>query len=529
MALLRAGIHHSLHRRPGHGRSRRGPTLLAMAAASALTTFPISAIAVAIPTLHTDLGASIAELQWIATIFTLVMSASLIVAGRLADIFGRRLVLIIGAVLMAVGSTIAALAPTVLVAIGGVGVAGLGAAALLPASLSIVVNAYPPAERGLPIGIWGAASAVAQAIGPLAGGALTSEVSWRWIFWVCVIVAVGTVVVTVWAAEESRDETAERRIDSLGVALVAAALGALTLGVIQGPIWGFGSPQTIVLLAVAVVLGGAFVVWERRSAAPLVDLGLFKRRNFAGATIVLFVINFALIAAMFLLPIYLQELDGKTAVQVGILLLPLTGALVVTLPLGGPIADRLGALPPLAAGAAIAAAGLYMLSLDPSGIVAMALLGGGTGLALTPMNLAAMNAVPTRMAGSAGGLFTSLSSIGISLGIAVTGAAFNAIQLSTTVSGAAAKGIDLSAERATAIDGILAGSTTTASALEGFDSKARTTLEALARDAFSDGISGGLLIGAGVAAAGVVLALILIRRRPPADEIDGVQPVAVAP
>jgi EmrB/QacA subfamily drug resistance transporter len=529
MALLRPATHRGLHLIPETRHPRRLPTLVAMAAAAGIGQFPTSAIAVALPTVHQELDASLSELQWMITAFTLAMSAFLIASGRLADTFGRRRVLLAGTAVFAGGSVVAALAGTAGMLIAGTAVAGIGVAAMTPSSLSIVVSSYPPERRGLPIGVWGASTALAQAFGPLIGGALTGGPGWQWIFWLNVAVAGAVIAVALWATAETRDPDAEPHIDTAGLGLAAAGLLTLTLPIIQAPTWGWGAPQTIILLAVAVALVLAFGLVERRSSAPLVDFGFFRRRNFSGATTVLFVLNFALIVALFFLPLYLQEQLGFSATEAGVRLLPLMGMLIVMLPLGGPVAERIGALPPIAVGVGVTALSLFVLAgagVDTSyGDVwlPMALVGGGTGLALTPMNLAAMNAIPTRHSGSAGGVFTTLSGIGIAFGVAVTGAVFNSLQLSQTQSLAADRGIQVSAQQAQGLDGLLAGAPGARSTLAEFPHRTQEALEHVVREAFMHALGGAFRVGGFVALGGLLLALALIRRRPPADELEARQ------
>jgi EmrB/QacA subfamily drug resistance transporter len=524
MALIRHAIPRDLHLIPQVRHPRTLPTVLAMALAAGIGNFPPSAFAVALPTLHDQLNASLAELQWAITAYTLATSAFLIAAGRLADAFGRRLLLLGGTGLFVAGSALAALASAALGVIAGMVIAGLGFAAMLPASLSIVVNAYPPEKRGLPIGIWGAATVLFQGIAPLIGGALTGELSWRWIFWFQAAIAAVGMAIVLWATAESRNPEAERRIDVTGLALVAGALLTLSLAVIQAPTWGLTAPQTLILLAAALLLGGLFVVVEHRVRVPLVNFGFFRQANFTGATIVLFVGNFALIVGLFFLPLLLQEQLGYSATATGALVLPLIGAMVVMIPLGGPIAERIGPLVPIAAGLSLGAVGFFLLSgVDRQTAygdlwLPMVLVGGGNGLALTPMNVAAMNAIHARESGAAGGVFNTLSGVGIGFGVAITGAVFNAKQWSATQNLAGDRGIHLSKDKAIDLDGLLAGASGAQHTLSTFPKDAQRTIDQVVHEAFVQALDRAFLVGGLVALGGLALALALIRRRPPADE-----------
>lgn len=500
------------------------PTLLAMAAAAGIGNFAMAALPVALPQLHDQLDSSIGELQWAITGYALAASAFMIAAGRLADIFGRRRILVAGTAVFATGSVLAALAPTALVVIAGSVIAGLGFAAMLPSSLAIVVNAYPPRRRGVPIGVWGAATVLFQGLAPLVGGALTGAVSWRAIFWSEAAIAAAVAVTALWAAEESRDPDAERRIDAVGLAFAAAALLTMSLAVTEAPTWGLAAPQTLILLGAALVLGILFVRVERRSPAPLVNPAFFRQRNFTGATSILFVVNCAVIVAMFFLPLMLEELLGYSPAQAGVLLLPLIGAMVVTLPLGGPIASRLGPLLPLAAGMSALAAGLFLLSgVGPDSTYAdlwsaMVLAGAVTGLAMTPMNVAAMNAVPTRQSGAAGGVFATLSGVGIGFGVAISGAIYSARQISETQDLAAAAGVELSKQQAIDLDGLLTGAPGAERVLSSFADGADGAIRDAVTEAFTLGLASAFRFGAVVALGGLLLALLLIRDRPAADE-----------
>jgi len=533
MALLGNALHRAHHLHIPHSEGRhRGLVLATMALAVGLANFPTAAIVVALPVLHDELNASIAELQWTVTGYTLALSAFLIVAGRLADIYGRRAVLITGAALFVAGSALAALAPDGPVLIAGLVIAGLGGAALTPSSLAIVLSTYAPSERGLPLGVWGAASALGQGLAPLIGGVLTGELGWEWIFWFQAAVAGVVAVAAVAVAAESRDDQAERRIDVTGLAIAVGALTTLTLAAIQAPTWGLGSAQTLVLLGAAVVLSIAFVMVERRARNPLVDLSLFRHRNFSGAAVVLFILNFALIAALFLVPLFLQEQLGDSATKSGLQLMALIVGMAVGAPLGGPLAERLGPLPPLVTGGTMIAVALFLLSgVDLSTTYAdlwwpLLILGLGVGLSLTPMNLAAMNSVPTRMSGQAGGVFTTLSGLGIALGVAICGAVYNSAQLSETVSLAGAKGVKLSDAQAEDLDGLLSGASDAMAALAKFGAGAQKEITEAVHQAFVAGLGDGLRLGAFVAILGIVAALALIRREVPADEREG---GAVAP
>jgi len=509
----------------------RGQTLTATVAAAGIVQLPTAAIVVAVPTIHREFGTSIAELQWTVTAFMIPMTALLITAGRIADIFGRRLILLLGTALFAGGSLLAALSPGIELLLGGIAVAGIGGALLMPSSMSIITNVFTDERRGLAIGLWGAATELVSGVGVLIGGVLTGELDWRWIFWLCIAVAIVIAVLAWRGIPESRDPTVPRAVDLPGVALSATGLTALTLALIQGSSWGWGSPAIIALLVAAVVLFTAFTVNELRSAHPIIDFSFFRRRNFAGSTIVIFVLDFSFGALLFFLPLYFSEILGDSPLKVGILLLPLTATMVVGSPLGGRIAAATGPRPPIVGGLALMAVSVYWIStLDIHTTYAdlwipSALMGLGVGVSLTPMNLAAMNAISRNHAGTASGMLVTLSGLGATLGVAVTGAIFNQLFADRTVSEAAAAGVTVTADQALQIDGVLAGTPGATQTLDKLAGGRSAELTTAVHEAFVSALGTALKLSAGLIAAGLVLALILLRRSGPVDAEPVEEPV----
>jgi predicted MFS family arabinose efflux permease len=309
--------------------------------------------------------------------------------------------------------------------------------------------------------IWGAATDLVSGIGILAGGVLTGELSWRWIFVVNVAVAAVIALLALRATPESRDPTAPRQIDLPGAFLTATGLTAITLACIQGATWGWDSPAIIALLIGGVAVFAIIAVVERRTEHPLVNFDFFRRRNFLGATTTIFVIDFSFGAMLFFLPEYFQDMLGYSATETGALLLPLTGLMVIASPLGGRVAARVGPRPPIVIGLTAMLIAIYWistLSVDTGyaeGWAPTAIM--GFGLALTPMNLAARNAVSRHHAGAASGLLVTLSGLGATVGVAVTGAAFAEIQTTRTVDLVGQAGHTVSRSQAQELDGLLSG------------------------------------------------------------------------
>ncbi len=510
----------------------RPMTLWATVAAAGIVQLPTSAVVVALPTIHGQFNASLAELQWTVVAFYIPFTALLIASGRMCDIFGRRRTLLLGTALFAAGSAVAAIAPGAEILIGGIAAAGAGGAMMMPSSLAMLTNLFTGKSRGLAIGMWGAATELISGVGVLVGGVLTGQISWRWIFWVDVLFAVIIALLALRGGRESRDPTAPRSIDVAGVGLTAAALTCVTLALNEGSTWGWGSIQTVALLVAGVVLFTLFGLAERRARFPLIDFSFFRKRNFAGSTIVIFVMDFSFGALLFFLPLYFQEILGYSATETGLLLLPLTGLMVVGSPLGGKVAARVGPRPPIVTGLGLMAIAIYWistvsLSTDYAELwVPTAMMGFGVGFALTPMNLAAMNAISRDHAGAASGILVTLSGLGATLGVAVTGAVFQELQTSRTVSFAGDAGVRITTDQAQQLDGLLAGASDAERSLHQIAGSHAHAVHDATREAFVSALGTSLKLSAALVAAGLVLCLLIMRRTSPADAAPTVQVVA---
>jgi EmrB/QacA subfamily drug resistance transporter len=522
------------HRIPGVLSERgtsRPQTLTATVAAAGIVQLPTAAIVVALPTIHAEFGTSIAELQWTVTAFYIPFAAFLIAAGRIADIFGRRRALFAGTALFALGSALAAAAPDVEVLIAGLALSGTGGALMMPSSMSILTNVFTGEGRGAAIGAWGAATELVSGIGVLIGGVLTGALDWRWIFAVCIAFSVLVVVLALRGSPESRDPTISRDVDYPGVGLSAGFLTALSLALIQASSWGWGSAAVIGLLVAAVVLFVTLVVVERRAPNPIISFDFFRRRNFAGATIVIFVLDFSFGALLFFLPMYLQEILDYSPTEVGLLLLPLTGLMVVGSPLGGKVAARVGPRPPIAVGLGVMAIAVYLISTEASvdGSFSQlwlpsALMGFGVGFALTPMNLAAMNAISRDHAGAASGLLVTLSGLGSTLGVAATGSIFNEVFLVRTQTLVGEQGVDVDRTQAQQLDQTLSGASGASKTVDQIAGSKAHEVETAVREAFVSAFGTSLKLSVGLIVAGFVLAIALLRNTSPADA-DPVPPI----
>ncbi len=525
------------HRGPGPGTGGHGNQRLALAAmaiSSGVTSIPTSAVAVVIPEIHSEFNSSLGELQWTLVGFSLSYSVLLVLAGRLADVYGRKLFFLIGTVVYAAAALAAGVAPNTTVLIVAVVLMGAGAAILTPASLSIITDAFEPARRGTAIGIWAAASALISTVGPAIGGVLGAW-SWRSVFWINAPLAALFFAMTLLAARESRDSGADRHVDASGLATLAGGLTALTLVLNEGQQWGWLSARAIILFASAAVLLAAFVVLEPRVRNALVDFRFFRKRNFLGSNLALLVANFALAAILCFLPLYMEEVLGYSVIKAGLLLLPLGGTMGVALPLGGKISDRIGPRSPIVAGLAVTTVGCYLLTFinGDSGYndiwPGSLLVGAGVGLALTPLNTAAMNSIRRRAHGAAAGVLVTMSGIGATFGVALSGALFQSRQDSQTDSLLSATHLGLYEAQERAFSGLLAGSQPALHALQKLPGPAQAEITHAVRQGFTDGLGAAIWLALGITAAGMVLVAVVMQRAAPLPEEDEPDRLAAVP
>ncbi len=408
--------------------NRRWWTLGAMCFALFMIMLDNTVVNVALPSIQRDLGITTSGLEWTVNAYTLAFGVLLVTGGRLGDLFGRRRLFIIGVIVFGASSAAIATAPDLTWLAIGRAVQGAGAALMMPATLSIITNAFPPHERGKAMGAWAGISAIALAIGPVVGGFLVEHVSWQSIFLINVPVAVVAIGVTLVAAQESRDETVTRKVDLLGVLTLSAGLGARVLALVEGNGWGWGSPEILGLFVLAVAALVAFVQIERKVAVPMVDFAFFGSKQFLGANVVAFVVSFAMLAMFFFIALYMQNVLGYSPLEAGVRFLPSTLMIILVAPLAGRLADHVGPRLPMVAGLLLTSASLFWQSFltTTTGFWflfgAFVVMGTGMALVMSPMTSAAMNAVEPTKAGVASGILSMSRMIGGTFGVAALGA-----------------------------------------------------------------------------------------------------------
>jgi EmrB/QacA subfamily drug resistance transporter len=454
-----------------------------------MVVLDIAIVNVALPSIQADLGFSQENLQWVISAYALLFGGFLLLGGRAADLIGRRRVFLAGLVVFSAASLLSGLAWSEGALIGSRALQGLGAAIISPAALSILTTTFREGrERNTALGAWGAVGAFGAVAGVLLGGILTDLLSWQWIFYVNVPVGVAAFALTFVLLAESRNASA-RRFDLPGAVLVTGGLVVLVYAITQANDYGWSSLETVGLFAAAAALLAAFVGWEARAADPLMPFSIFRLRTLVGANVAGLVLGTIVFAMFLMLTLYMQQVLGYSPLRAGIAYLAVAGTAIVWSTLAAQLVTRVGVKPVLVAGMAFLTAGLvYFTQVSVGGSYLADLLPGflliaiGMGFSFVPISIAALAGVRASEAGLASGLINTSQQIGGALGIA----ALSAVATSTTRDDVAA-GVALPV-------------------------------------ALTDGFQAAFVGGGAVALAGVLVALLLVRRRDLAHQEIAAEP-----
>jgi len=458
--------------------TRRWWVLAAVSLAAFMTYLDNNIVNVAIPTIQHSLHLSVSGLEWVVSSYLLTVAGLLLAGGRLADVFGRRRLFLIGMVIFTLSSLAAGLAGSGGVLIASRAVQGVGAALLMPATLAIIMATFTNArERSTAIGIWAAAGALALATGPALGGLISQHLHWGWIFLINVPVGVITFAIAAFYVAESRAESASRQLDLPGLATSALSLFALTYALIEGNVSGWTSPRILGAFVLAAAAAVIFLAIEARSVNPMVDLAMFRRREFSGGTGTMMIWAFGVLGIYFFTSLYLQQTLGFSPVEAGLAFVPMALCVAIFAAIAPRIEARAGAHRTVAAGMLLMVIGLVLfarLGLHAgytSLLPGFMLFGAGAGLMNVPLTNAVMAATPPSVAGVASALLNASREVAGLLGITVIGAVLR------TAQGASARG--------------------------GADPV----------HAFLDGYHTGLLVTIGLMAAGVAVSYLTLRPR----------------
>ena len=451
---------------------RKWWTLVAVCIATFMLLLDITIVNVALPAIQKALKASFSDLQWVVDAYALALATCVLTAGALADLFGRKRLFLIGIALFTVASVACGAANDALFLIIARGVQGIGGAMMFATALALISQEFHGRERGTAFGLWGATIGAAVAIGPLAGGMLTSWLSWRWIFLVNIPIGIGAILLGLRELHESSDPE-HSRLDPVGLVTFTVGLFCLVLALIEGNQHGWTSGLILGLFAVAVVVLAAFIASQARDRATMIDLALFKRPAFVGAQTTAFSISASMFAMFLFLTLYLQNVLGLSPLETGVRFLPLSAVSFFAAPAAGRLMGRVPARALIGGGLLLNAIAMWSMSRVSVGshwtvLLPGFLIGGvGIGMVNAPLATTAVSTVRVERAGMASGINNTFRQIGIATGIAALGAIF----------------------------------------------ASRTGGQHATRAQFVHGLHDILLVGAGVAAVGALLAFALIRRR----------------
>jgi EmrB/QacA subfamily drug resistance transporter len=407
--------------------------LIAIGVGSFMSALDGSVVNTVLPLISKTFNASVATVEWVVTVYLLVVSALLLTFGRLGDLRGHKSVYISGFVVFVISSMLSGLAPSALVLIICRGLQALGAAMLLANAPAILTKNFPAHQRGQALGMQGTMTYLGLTTGPSLGGWLATTFSWRAVFYINVPVGLLAILLSLRFIPRDAGSESGAKFDTAGALAFMGGLVALLLALNQGGEWGWFSAPILAALAVAVVLLAVFLRTERRAPFPMLDLSLFGRRLFSAATASAIFNYVCLYSVLFLLPFYLINGRGLNAEQAGLLLTAQPLIMAIAAPLSGTLSDRIGSRIPSTLGMLLLAAGLFLLSRlgpnTPLNYVAMslALAGLGTGIFISPNNSALMGAAPRQRQGIAAGVLATARNVGMVLGVGLAGAIYTSV------------------------------------------------------------------------------------------------------
>jgi EmrB/QacA subfamily drug resistance transporter len=489
-------------------------TLVAVCLGTFMLLLDLTIVNVALPDIQRALHSSFSDLQWVVDTYALSLASLLLTAGSLADMYGRRLLYVIGLVIFTAASLTCGLAQSTIMLQVSRAVQGIGGAIMFSVSLALLAGAFRGRDRGVAFGVWGAITGLAVAIGPLLGGILTSGISWRWIFFVNVPLGAAAVAITVMRVAEARQANA-RRPDWPGFVLFSAGLSLLVYGLIESSVTSFSNGTVIVCLVAAAVLLVLFVVAEARGKHPMFDLGLFRLPTFSGGAVAAFGMSASIFSLLLYLVLYLQDILGFSALQTGIRLLLISGGIMLTSTVAGRLTSKVPIRFLIGPGLLLVAIGMFIergLNAGSSWthlIPGLIISGAGVGMVNPPLASTAVGVVSHERAGMASGINSTFRQVGIATGIALLGTLF-----STAVkSGVATRLSHTSlASQSTKIAGAVESGEI--GKLAGhLSAKARHLVYYVTRASFASGLDRILLVGSIIALASSVITFSTIRSK----------------
>ncbi|MCX6362723.1 MAG: DHA2 family efflux MFS transporter permease subunit [Actinobacteria bacterium] len=487
---------------------------------------------IAIPHIQTAFDTTFSNIEWVMNAYILAFAVLLVPMGRFGDLWGRRKLFVGGMVLFTLGSLACGLAPSIYLLIAFRVVQGVGGAAMMPSTLSIIASVFPADKRGAAMGVWGGVSGLASGLGPVLGGIIIQYVtwpsaagSWRWIFLVNIPVGIVGVVLALRLVPESKNPTAVQTLDLPGVGLISTSLFCLTFALIEGQNYGWTSATILGLFAGAIVAFAVFYWREHRVSQPLIDFSLFRSLNFAAGNATGLLLSAAMMGAFFTIPIFLQSVLGFSAIKAGLVMAPMSVVILFAAPVAGILSDRVGSKWIVAAGMFILAFGLgWMAGLVPGvdkispsttslSLLAPFLLSGiGIGLAVAPVTSAVMATAPKERVGNASGVLSTMRQVGSLVGIAILGAVLqNRVTANITTGIEAVQGLP-EAVKQKIISGAGGGLQMGLPAgTAGLSATAQATVTSLFQAWFTDAVASTFVVAVILAVSGGLCAFLLRR------------------
>ncbi|UGS35093.1 MFS transporter [Capillimicrobium parvum] len=510
--------------------------LVALALAVFVVANDFTALSVALPNMEHDLDADVGTIQWVINAYALVFGVLIITGGRLADMLGRRRIFFAGAAIFAVFSLVAGAAPTAQVLIAARALMGIGGAMMWPAVLGLTYQVLPESRQGLAGPLVLGTAGIGNAFGPLLGGVLTDELTWRWVLFLNLPIAAIACGVVYAKVKAVPGDPGDGKLDYSGVAALSVGLIALLVALDQATDWGWGDPRIIALIAICVLSLAAFMAIERRAGGrALIPSDVARNRTFASACLAVLFMSATFFAILLYAPQIMQKIMGFSALQSGVGFLPMMATFSIVSFIAAPLYERFGGKLLLTIGSACLPIGVFLVSLvevdSPYGVLVPGLVitGIGVGLFYSTITTVAVTALDPSRASLAGGIIYMFQVAGGSVGLGLTTTIFTSAATSHVDQAAVAGGLNESQEHA--VGQLLSGNETAQQLLDTFPRLA-AELEHLAGDAFIAGVHAALRVDAAIAVLGFVVTLFFVggrlhRRGAPADRAE--PPVAQAP
>jgi EmrB/QacA subfamily drug resistance transporter len=506
---------------------RKWWTLIAVCTATFMLLLDITVVNVALPNIQSALHSSFSDIQWVVDAYSLTLAAFLLTAGVFGDMFGRREVFAVGLGVFSISSLVCGLATSSLMLNLARAAQGVGGAIMFATSLALIASAFSGKERGTAFGIYGAVLGGAVAVGPLVGGAITTGIGWRWIFFINVPIGVVAIIITLTQIQESRDPN-QRRIDWVGFVSFSASLFLLVFALIRGNDDGWSSSLIVGLLVAAAVLMTVFVVAEMKQTDPMLDLHLFTRPAMTGVSLAAFAISASIFAMFLYFTLYIQDDLGYGALAAGVRFLPLTALAFIVAPIAGKLTVRVHARYMLGVGLLFIAAGLFAMGFTHANsgwtvlLPGFILAGIGIGTVNPVLASSAISVVPPERSGMASGANSTFRQVGIATGIAGLGSVFQSQLSKKTIDALRAthEGAAIASRGGAQLRAAVLGGDVRQVAAR-MPASARTIVLHAYRSGFSSSLNVIVLIAAIIALAGSLGSFVLVRQR---DFVPSVAP-----